>query len=383
VWSFPTLEPTIVEHGSFVVERLLERAGRVEVGVGDIVTPDAIVARSAKADKTITLYVASELGVPNDKIQRQLTKPVGSQFAAGEVVAHRRHGMRSSSLKAPMAGTLGAIDETAGTVQLTVSSESGELRALVHGDVDRVIPDRGALIRASGSRVFGILGFGPEAVGRIAVGLDRPDRELTADQVKDSWRGALVLTGMTVGVPAMQRLQQAGVAGIVVGSLAEADVRRMLSLGADAAQVGAAAFWSPGHTRAPFVTRGAQAPFAIVVTEGFGRIPMADPVFSFLRQHESAVASVLPTTAVGEGLSRPEIYLTGGTDNAQDDGRANDELFAGRTVRVTGGALGSIGTLAAEPYERVSHDGARELVAVVQRGSEELLVPAANLEVLI
>jgi hypothetical protein len=366
-----------------VVERLLERAGRVEVGVGDIVTPDTVVARSAKADKTITLYVASELGVPNDKIQRYLSKPTGSSFTAGEVVARARRGMRSASLTAPMAGTLAAVDEAAGTVQLVVSSESGELRALVHGDVDRVTPDRGALIRTSGSRVFGILGFGPEAVGRIAVGLDRPDRELTADQVKDSWRGALVLTGMTVGVPAMQRLQQAGVAGIIVGSLAEADVRRMLSQGAEAAQVGAAAFWSPGHAGSPFAMRGSQAPFAIVVTEGFGRIPMADPLFSFLRQHESAVASVRPTTAVGEGLSRPEIYLTGGADTAEDDGRANDELFIGRSVRITGGALGSIGTLTAEPYERVGHDGGRELVAVVQRGNEEVLVPAANLEVLI
>jgi hypothetical protein len=383
VWSFPTLEPTIVERGTFVVERLLERAGRVEVGVGDIVTPDTIVARSAKADKTITLYVASELGVPNDKIQRYLAKPTGSTFASGEVIARARRGMRSVSLTAPMAGTLTAVDEAAGTVQLVVSAESGELRALVHGDVDRVVPEHGVLIRTTGARVFGILGFGPEAVGRIAVGLDRPDRELSADQVKDSWRGALVLTGMTVGVPAMQRLQQAGVAGIIVGSLAEADVRRMLSQGADAPQLGAAAFWKPGHTRAPFVMRGAQAPFAIVVTEGFGRIPMADPVFGFLRQHEGAVASVRPTTAVGEGLSRPELYLTGGADTSEVDGRANVELFAGRSIRLTGGALGSIGTLAAEPYERVTHDGRRELVVAVQRGSEELIVPAANLEVLI
>ena len=383
MWSFPTLEPVIVENGAFVVERFLERAGRVEVGVGDTVTPDSIVARSDKADKTVTLYVASELGVPNDKIQRYLAKPVGSAFAAGEVIARARRGMRSATLTAPMAGTLAAVDAGAGTVQLMVSSASGELRALVHGDVERVVPEHGVLIHTGGSRVFGILGFGPEAVGRIAVGLDRPDRELTADQVKDTWRGAIILTGMTVGVPALLRLQQAGVAGIIVGSLAEADVRRLLSQGGDAHAASAVAFWNPGHPRSPFAMRAAQAPFAIIVTEGFGRIPMADLVFNFLRQHEGTAVSVRPVTAVGEGLSRPEIYLTGVVATPSMESRANDELYAGRAVRLTGGRLGSIGTLAAEPYERIGSDGARDLVAIVQHGAEQLVVAAANLEVLV
>lgn len=381
MWSFPTLEPTIVERGSFVVERLLDRAGRVEVGVGDLVSPETVIARSDKAEKPVTLFVASELGVPGDKIERYLTKPVGSAFDAGEVIARKRSGLRSSTVTAPMTGVLSGVDAGAGTVAFIVSSASGELRALVHGDIERVIPERGTLVRSAGARVFGILGFGPETVGRLAVGLDRPDRELTADQVKDTWRGAIVLTGMTVGVPALQRLRQAGVAGVIVGSMAEADIRRFLATDPQAAEVSARAFWGLGYPGARFATGSNQAPFAIMVTEGFGRAPMAEPVFNFLREHESATVSLRTATVVGEGLSRPELYITGpGAD--EGDGRATDDLTAGRPARAISGHLGTIVTIVGEPYERLSPDGARDLVVAVRRGAEETVVAAANLEVL-
>lgn len=384
MWSFPTLEPVIVEHGSFVVERLLDRPGRVEVGIGDRATPETIVARFDKAEKPITLFVASELGVAKDKIQRNLAKPVGSTFHAGEVVARARHGLRTASIAAPMAGTLTSVDTTAGTAQFIVSSASGELRALVHGEVERIVPDRGALIRASGSRVFGILGFGCEAVGKLVVGLDRSDRELTADQVKDSWRGCVVLTGMTVGAPALQKLKQAGVAGVIVGSISEADIRRFLPSEQTGSELGAAAFWQTGYPGAPFSAVGqAQSPFVIVVTEGFGRIPMAEPVFNFLRAHADQTVSLRAATAVDEGLSRPEVFLTSDQPAGDDPGRVSNDLTTGRAVRVVSSGLGSTATVLDEPGERSWPDGRRDTVVRVQRaGGPEQVVATANVEVL-
>lgn len=375
MWSFPTLEPAIVSGSSFVIERRLDRPGEVEVRVGDSVEPSTVVARSSSLEKSITVFVASELGVPNDEVRRRLTRPIGSSFEAGEEIARARRGLRTAAVTAPLGGVLTDVDDANGTVVLRASSASSELRALVDGVVERVIPDHGAIVRTGGSRVFGAIGFGGETTGRLVVGLDRHDRELTADQVKDTWKGTIVLTGMTVGVPTLARLRQVGVAGIIVGSLAEADIRRFVS-STGAEEVSAAAFWRMGAPAAPFVAMNAQTPFVVVVTEGFGRIPMAEPVFSFLRQNEGSVISIQATTAVGERLSRPEIYITGGNLTSGD--RASDDVHPGRQVRLIDGAnLGTIAVVVGaetDPFDGV--------VVELSNGSFRRANPA-NLEVLV
>ncbi|MGH9173042.1 MAG: hypothetical protein ACRD1H_01725, partial [Vicinamibacterales bacterium] len=186
MWTFPTLEPVIVNGGTFVLDRLLGRAGEVVVRVGDQVTPDTVVARTASTERSTTLFIASELGIPNNTIARYLTKKVGSRFDQGETIARRRPGLRTISIPAPAAGTLASVDEANGTVVFSVSSGQIQLRALVSGEVERVVPERGATIRSTGARVFGIVGFGNEAIGPIVIGPDRGDRELTPEQVRDS-----------------------------------------------------------------------------------------------------------------------------------------------------------------------------------------------------
>lgn len=383
MWTFPTLEPAIVSGGSFVLDRMLDSAGEVSVRVGDSVTPETVVAKSVSGDKPTTLFVASELGVPNNSISRYLTKPVGSSFAAGDVIARARpKGVRTVSVTAPAAGTLVSVDETQGTVVMNISTGQKSLRALVNGDVERVVPERGAVIRASGIRIFGILGFGGEAIGKLLVGPDRPDRELTPDLVKDSWKGRIVVCGMTAGVPALNKLQQMGVAGIIVGSLAEADIRRFLTAKTGKTETTPSQFWSNRHPEASFAATAESAPFVIVVTEGFGRIPMADLLFNFLREQDGAVTSIQALTCVGDSLRRPEIYITG--QGGGDGARASDEVLPGRPVRLIGGrSLGTIATCQSAAFQQVTDSGIVSTIAQVELPSgERRLVPVANIEVL-
>ena len=383
MWTFPTLEPAIVSGGSFVLDRMLDESGDVSVHVGDQVTPETIVARTAAIEKPMTMFVASELGVPNNSVSRYLTKPVGSTFRLGEVIARSRRGLRSVSVTAPSAGTLTSVDESGGTIVFSAAAAPDIHRALVNGEVERVIPDRGAIIRASGSRVFGILGFGTEAIGTLIVGLDRADRELTPDQVKDSWKGCVVLCGMTVSVPALNRLKQAGVAGIIVGSLAEADVRRFLSSNDSHGEMSAGQFWSSSHPTAPFARTASSSPFVIVAIEGFGRIPMAETVFSFLREHDSQTVSISAETSIGDVLRRPEIYIT--TPNAPTGSRVTDDIVPGRPVRLVGGRyLGTAATIQTQAFMQTNNHGNVAPVARVQLPTgEQRVVPVTNLEVLI
>jgi hypothetical protein len=382
VWTFPSLEPVIVSGGSFVLDRLLTAPGEVTVRVGEAVTSETVVARQASVDKPTTLFVASELGVQNKTVSRYLTKSIGSSYQAGEVIARTRHGLRTVSVTAPSAGTLTAVDEAAGTVTFSTSSEPITLQALVNGEVERVVPERGAVIRGTGIRIFGILGFGTEAIGQLVVGSDRPDRELTPDQVRDAWKGRIVVCGMTVGVPALNKLRQAGVAGIIIGSIAESDVRRFLAPATGGTETPLGAFWNGRHPEAPFAAAAESAPFVIVVTEGFGRVPMAEPLYNFLREHAGQVASIQAATCVGNDLRRPEIYIT--SQGRNDGQRASDELLPGRPVRLVGTRhLGIIATCRSAAFQQHTEAGIATTVAQVELPSgEQRVVPVANLEVL-
>lgn len=383
MWTFPTLEPAMVNGGTFVIDRMLDRQGEVVVRVGDQITPETIVARSLSAERSTVLFVASELGVPNNTVSRYLTKKVGSKFEQGETMARTRRGLRTVTFPAPSAGTLASVDESNGTVVFSLSSGQNQLRALVSGEVERVVPERGATIRSTGSRLFGIIGFGGEAIGPIVIGLDRGDREVTPDQVKDAWKGSIVVCGMTVGVPTLNKLKQIGVSGIIVGSLAEADVRRFLvSTGQGGGEERMASFWGSRHPDAPFAASSANAPFVIVATEGFGRLPMAEPVFNFLRDHAGQAASIQAATSVGHQLRRPEIYVAG--TGSHKDGRASDELAPGRPVRLVGGnSLGTVGVCQSVAYQRVADTGIATTVADITLPSGDVRsVAVANIEVL-
>lgn len=382
MWTFPTLEPAMVTGGAFVLDRLLTSPGEVIVRVGDQITPETIVARSVVPERPTILFVASELGVPNNTVSRYLTRKVGSKFEQGEILARTRRGLRTVSFPAPAAGTLTSVDESNGTVVFSLSSGQNQLRALVSGEVERVVPEHGATIRSTGSRLFGILGFGTEAIGPIVIGPDRGDREVTPEQIKDSWKGSVVVCGMTVGVPALNKLKQVGVSGIIVGSLAEADVRRFLS-SPGGGEVRPGDFWGSHHPDAPFAASSANAPFVIVATEGFGRLPMAEQVFAFLRDHAGQTSSIQAATSVGKQLRRPEIYISG--TGSHGNGRASDDLAPGRPVRLVGGrSLGTIGTCQSAAYQRVTESGCVTTVADVALPSGEIrTVAATNIEVLL
>jgi hypothetical protein len=378
VWSFPTLEPVILKHGSFVIERTLPQPGEVLVSVGETVTPDQVVARSDEVEQILTLYVASELGVEEKGLSKYVAKSVGSSVKKGDVIARLRRGLRTATVRSPTDGTLVAVDDSNGTVVLTSSMGKRELHSLVSGEVEQVVPERGAVVRTSGTRVYGIAGFGTEAIGPLVIGTDRPDRELTSDNIADDWKGGIVLAGMTAGVPALTRLREIGAAGVIMGSIPEGDIRRFLTEG----QMDLAGFWSSiTSVLGDLSHAGVDSPFVVVVTEGFGRRPMADRIFDLIKNHQGESISVSARTALGERLTRPEIYLTG--DEVLGDG-ADDDLRDGREVRlVDTGVVSMIGTVSGEAYITADRYGLQRLVAdVVLASGDVRTVPVTNIEVI-
>lgn len=377
MWSFPTLEPVILNQGSFAIERVLPQPGEVLVTVGQSVAPDAVIARSEDVDQTLTLYVASELGVDNGELSKYVAKSIGSTIKNGDVLARVRRGLRTATVKSPSDGTLVSVDDSSGTVVLTSSLGKRELLSLVSGEVEQVISERGAVVRTSGTRLYGIAGFGTEAMGALVVGTDRPDRELTADHISDDWRGGIVLAGMTAGVPALTRLREIGAAAVVLGSVPEGDLRRFLTGG----QMDRDGFWHPITARHGDLSHsGVESPLVIILTEGFGRRPMSGRMFEILKGRAGQMVSVSARVSLGEGLARPEIYLD---DEEGEDRGVDDQLVEGRAVRIVDAGVFSVpGTVAGTPYVSPDRYGVRRIVAdVILESGQTRAVPLPNIEV--
>jgi hypothetical protein len=375
-----TFEPVIVEDAVFLIERVVRTAGEVTARVNDLVEPETKLAtESSEAGRTLTLHLARELGVAPNTVSRYLTKPIGSAFQAGEAVARTRRGLRVITASAPIAGTLTAVDEATGTATLAPEAPTRELPALVYGQVDTVLEGRGALIRASGARLRGTFAVGGEVWGPLKVAIDRPDRELTPDSVTGEVRNAVVLGGMTIGAAAIRRLAELGAKAVVVGSVSEAEIRRAVRPGEE---LSASLFWQAGGGRVLQIPEGDRLPIAVFVTEGFGRRPMAAPIFEFLAAREGQVASLLVPDLTRAQDAHPELYFTSATGTGDDTIRRASPA-SGVVARLVDPAhLGTVVTCCSEPTIDRANGEVREVVEVEWTNGSRRFVPVANLEIL-
>lgn len=375
-------EPVVVEDVNFVVRRMLRTGGDVSIHPGDRVEPEtSLGVATAGAGRTVTLHLARELGVAPDTIGRYLAKPIGARFDAGESVARARRGLRSATAETPVSGKLQEINEVNGTATIVPESDGEALHALVHGEVEQVIDGRGALIRATGARVRGAFALGQDVHGPIKVAVDRHDRELTPDGITPDLRGSIVLGGMTVGATALRRLVEMGVRGVIVGSIAEGEVRRFAA--GSGAERTAQSYWQAIATSGPLTPESDQLPITVFVTEGFGRRQMATSIFKFLSDREGQSVSLLMPDRDRPFPSYPGLYFTGGST------RHGNELpvvspspgYLGRLVDPQ--HLGTVVICRGEPVVQRLADGVAHAVIEVRFGNgSQRMVRLANLEVL-
>ena len=123
---------------------------------------------------------------------------------------------------------------------------------------------------------------------------------------------------------------------------------------------------------------------SVIVTEGFGWLPLAERTHSLLRSLEGRAASINGATQVRAGAVRPEIIV------AREDAGPVDRdpaagLRVGASVRIIRdphfGAAAEVVALPAEPRPIATGARARVLEARLANG-DLVIVPRANVELL-
>ena len=100
-----------------------------------------------------------------------------------------------------------------------------------------------------------------------------PEDELLESQITSDMKGKIIIGGSFVGINAYKTAMKHDVAGIVVGGFNYYDLKEIL-----------------GYNLGVAITGTESLNTALIVTEGYGKIPMSNSTFSLLKEHNNQVA---------------------------------------------------------------------------------------------
>lgn len=323
------------------------------VNIGDVVRSSDAVARSNLNSRHVILDAARALGVSREKAKKLIQRSVGEQIDAGSIIAGHR-GVGNRQLRAPAAGQVVAISDA--HILLQVSDESSLLHARIPGQVIDIELARGVIIESVCSWLQGIWGNGHFGDGILNIVGESPDQMLTADQIDMGLRGSILVAGECEHRQALELAAQVPIRGLVLGSLAT----RLLPL-------------------------AKKLPYPVVLTEGFGKLPMNTEAFQLIGNHNGDQATVNAQLDDPFHGDRPEVIIP-----IKEAGRPPQiipvqSFRVGQTVRILAGAdRGKVGQISLLlPSSTFYESGLHASGAVVNLGAQgSAEYPLVNLELL-
>ena len=353
----------------FRKERILPLKGKVLVKKGDKLSPDTVVASTNLPGNVQMLKVNNILNIePRDVVDCLVVKE-GDIVKKGDMIAETAgtFGMFKSSVDCPVDGTIESISESTGRVIVREVPIPVEVDAYVSGTVDEVIEKEGIILKCDAAFIQGIFGIAGEKRGELVLVSNNSSDELTSDQITEEMAGKILIGGSFLSLDAYKKAMSCNVAAVVVGGFNYYDLKAVL-----------------GYDLGVAITGTELLPTALIVTEGYGSIPMSDATFDLLKNNHGNEASVNGATQIRAGVIRPEIVIPMLSESEAEDSLSKEPegIQEGSTVRVIRSPnFGKIGTVSSLPSElKKMESETMGRVAEISIDGVDTLIPRANLE---
>lgn len=333
-------------------ERRLPIAGTVIARPGQKVSATDVIAEAKWSHEHVLIDVANALHLPAQAADRLIRCKTGDVLPAGSVVAVGGRPIRKS-IKTPKQGRVVAAG--GGQVLLETGETSIQLRAGIPGLVVDLIPGYGVILQNFGSLIQGVWGNGRIGTGSLVNIMEQADSVFSAISLDVSRRGSIILGGMCREAESLQAAGEMQVRGLILSSI----LPSLLPLA--------------GQMRYP-----------IMVTDGFGSLPMNSAAWKLLSTNVDREATLNAEAYDRYTGARPEVIIPLPVAQEPPEPRRLEEFAAGQMVRMRRPpSPGSIGTIAAlRPGQSMLPSGVRAPAAEVKLESgETVLVPLVNLEV--
>jgi hypothetical protein len=350
--------------------RRLPLPGRIMVQVGQRVRATDIVAATELPGGVTTVNIAREMNCQPNEVPGVMIKQVGEAVQSGDIVAETRSffGVFHTFVKAPVPGTIESVSDITGQMLLRGQPTPVSLEAYIDGRVTELLGDEGIVIETTGALVQGIIGLGGETYGPLKMLCDGPGQPLTPEMIGEDCAGKVIVGGSYASLYALKRAIEVKAKALVVGGVSDTDVDTLL-----------------GYHLGVAVTGHERLGLTLVVTEGFGSIPMAQRSFDLLKARDGKPASVSGATQIRAGVIRPEVIIA--DPDAEPVAAAEEEglLGIGSPIRLIRepyfGQLAAVTALPEELQQIPTEAHVRVLKAKLADGSE-VTVPRANVELI-
>jgi hypothetical protein len=201
------------------------------------------------------------------------------------------------------------------------------------------------------------------------IAVTSPDEALTPRHLTADMKGKVVVGGSFISSDALARAKEVGVAGLVIGGIHDKDLSALL-----------------GYDLGVAITGTEQVGFTLILTEGFGSIPMAGKTFALLSVHAGQQASISGATQIRAGVIRPEIIIPkqAGAHIAVTMPQ-REGIRIGDQVRIIRDPLfGKIGEVASLPSElqKIPTESEVRVMEVRFADGSKAVIPRTNIELI-
>ncbi len=289
--------PKLLSHGyvEIIRERTLPVKGMTHVQNGELVRADQVVlSTELKGDLTI-IRIMERLGISQEEAQKGIQVTVGDAVKKGYILFKKKglFGYFEESVMSPVDGTIEFIIKETAHIAIRSAPELLEVPAYIPGTVISTSSDRQVLIQSHVGILQGVFGLGGERTG-VVYKLPVSDNEIiTEDHLKEvteeKVNGGILGGGMSISEEAFHLACKWNASCIVTGSLKSSFIKEIIE---------------------PAIKTHPEKCFpSIIITEGFGLLPISKKASRLLELNNKKKASVSGKTQIRAGAIRPEVIF--------------------------------------------------------------------------
>jgi len=354
--------------------RELPCPGAVTVAVGDKVAPDTKVLRAELPGEIDIIRLTDRLGFEPEEVLEHLLVKEGDKVERGQLLCEIKtfFGLFTSRYNAQSTGVVEFITETNAHIGLRHAPIPLEVQAFLRGVVTEIDPGKSVTISTKGSLIQGIFGVGGERSGQLLTLHGTAEDEIspqTLEPLRDKLNGAVLLGGARFSEAALRIAAEAGVNGVITGSIDATTLRQYVGF-----EIGVS------------ITGDENVPFTLIITEGFGRLTLSPRIMKLAEQLDGKEVSIKGATQVRAGAMRPEMIVPDPEAFLEDvEHLLESSLHVGSTVRVIRvpffGEFAEVVELPNEP-ETVPSGAVVRVLRLKRSSGEVVTVPRANVEII-
>ncbi|MEK7290479.1 MAG: hypothetical protein AAB013_01045, partial [Planctomycetota bacterium] len=280
--------------------------------------------------------------------------------------------MLKTALLSPITGTIETISTVTGQILLREPPKPIQVFAYIDGTVIEIMEKEGVVMETTATFIQSIFGVGGETVGELVIAVNKPGDVLTAERIQPTYKDKIIVGGAFVQHDVINKAKKVGVRGIITGGLDDEDLKKLL-----------------GYDLGVAITGSEDIGITLIITEGFGKIQMAQRTFELLKSRTGAKTSINGATQIRAGVVRPEIIIphdtSGKTSGEEIDKPIDRGMEIGDSVRIIRvphfGKIGRIKSLPFSP-QKIETEATVRILEVEFPDGSTAIVPRTNVEMI-